>query len=143
MLIVLKDATFQFIDQKSGTHFKSLDELPSDARLCMESPYNDCGAMGRVSLKYPALHHKFDIEYIIQTAKHILTQQSWMKDRTLIRSVLHKWTLWAGDLHKNVSFLARRANSRKTLATLMMRLRWSFIFINIFFIDKEGLVQHC
>ena len=38
---VLKDATFQFVDQKTGIHFKSLDELPSDALLRLESPYND------------------------------------------------------------------------------------------------------
>jgi unsaturated rhamnogalacturonyl hydrolase len=38
---VLKDATFQFIDQKGGTYFKSLDEILSDAQLRLESHYND------------------------------------------------------------------------------------------------------
>jgi Predicted unsaturated glucuronyl hydrolase involved in regulation of bacterial surface properties, and related proteins len=38
---VLKDATFQFVDQKTGKLYKSTNEVPQDARLGLESPYND------------------------------------------------------------------------------------------------------
>ncbi len=38
---VLKNATFQFIDQKSGQTFVSTENVPQDAQLKPESPYND------------------------------------------------------------------------------------------------------
>jgi rhamnogalacturonyl hydrolase YesR len=38
---VLKDATFQFIDQKSGRRFASPEQAPSDPHLRPESAYND------------------------------------------------------------------------------------------------------
>jgi unsaturated rhamnogalacturonyl hydrolase len=38
---VLKDATFQFVDQKSEQHFASPEEAPPDAQLKPESPYTD------------------------------------------------------------------------------------------------------
>jgi unsaturated rhamnogalacturonyl hydrolase len=38
---VLKDATFQFVDQKSGQRFISLDKAPANAHLRPESPYTD------------------------------------------------------------------------------------------------------
>ena len=38
---VLKDATFQFIDQKSGLTFVSTEKAPRDAQLKPESPHND------------------------------------------------------------------------------------------------------
>jgi rhamnogalacturonyl hydrolase YesR len=38
---VLKTATFRFVDKKSGKEFSSAKEVPADARLQIESPYND------------------------------------------------------------------------------------------------------
>jgi unsaturated rhamnogalacturonyl hydrolase len=38
---VLKNATFQFVDQKNGDLFESPDEAPPDAQLRPESPYTD------------------------------------------------------------------------------------------------------
>ena len=38
---VLKDATFQFIEQKSGKRFTSPEQAPADAQLRPESAYND------------------------------------------------------------------------------------------------------
>jgi rhamnogalacturonyl hydrolase YesR len=38
---VLKDATFQFVDQKSGKRFTSPKQAPGDAQLRPESAYND------------------------------------------------------------------------------------------------------
>ncbi|KAA0230907.1 glycosyl hydrolase [candidate division KSB1 bacterium] len=38
---VLKDATFQFVDQKSGKRFTSPEQAPSDAQLRPESAYTD------------------------------------------------------------------------------------------------------
>jgi unsaturated rhamnogalacturonyl hydrolase len=38
---VLKNATFQFVDQKNGALFKSPDEAPPDAQLRPDSPYTD------------------------------------------------------------------------------------------------------
>jgi unsaturated rhamnogalacturonyl hydrolase len=38
---VLKNATFQFVDQKNGALFKSPNEAPPDAQLRPESPYTD------------------------------------------------------------------------------------------------------
>jgi rhamnogalacturonyl hydrolase YesR len=38
---VLKDATFQFVDQKTGKHCNPGGELPPGAQLRLESPYND------------------------------------------------------------------------------------------------------
>jgi rhamnogalacturonyl hydrolase YesR len=38
---VLKNASFKFIDQKSGTKYSSLSEAPFDTLLKPESPYND------------------------------------------------------------------------------------------------------
>lgn len=38
---VLKDATFQFIDPKSGKHYASFQDVPAGAQLRPESPYND------------------------------------------------------------------------------------------------------
>lgn len=38
---VLKDATFQFVDQKSGKRFANPQQAPNDAQLRTESAYND------------------------------------------------------------------------------------------------------
>lgn len=38
---VLKNATFQFVDQKSGQTFVSTEDVSQDAQLKPESPYND------------------------------------------------------------------------------------------------------
>ncbi|MFH0990246.1 MAG: glycoside hydrolase family 88 protein [bacterium] len=38
---VLKKASFEFLDQKSGTRFASPDEAPRDSQLRPESPYTD------------------------------------------------------------------------------------------------------
>lgn len=38
---VLKDATFKFVDQKSGKRFASLEQAPPDAQLRPESAYTD------------------------------------------------------------------------------------------------------
>ena len=38
---VLKNATFQFVDQKSGQRFMSPEKAPADAQLLPESPYTD------------------------------------------------------------------------------------------------------
>jgi hypothetical protein len=38
---VMKNATLQFVDQKSGNKYKSAEEAPPDAQLKPESPYND------------------------------------------------------------------------------------------------------
>jgi unsaturated rhamnogalacturonyl hydrolase len=38
---VLRDATFRFMDRQSGLRFKSTDEAPLDAKLMLESSYND------------------------------------------------------------------------------------------------------
>lgn len=38
---VLKNAVFQFVDEKTGQSFKSTSEAPADAQLRQESPYND------------------------------------------------------------------------------------------------------
>ena len=38
---VLTDATFQFVDQKSGKHFHTPEEAGPDAQVRPESPYND------------------------------------------------------------------------------------------------------
>ncbi|MFH1195042.1 MAG: glycoside hydrolase family 88 protein [bacterium] len=38
---ILDESTFQFIDQKTGTKYSSPSEVPKDAVLQIESPYND------------------------------------------------------------------------------------------------------
>lgn len=38
---VLKNVTFQFVDQRSGQRFASPDNAPADAHLSPESPFND------------------------------------------------------------------------------------------------------
>ena len=38
---VIKDAAFEFTDQKTGAHYKSADKAPGDAKLRIESGYND------------------------------------------------------------------------------------------------------
>ena len=38
---VIKNASFAFIDQKSGTRFNSPNDAPPNAQLRIESPYND------------------------------------------------------------------------------------------------------
>ena len=38
---VLKTATFRFVDKRSGKEFSSTKEVPVDARLQIESPFND------------------------------------------------------------------------------------------------------
>jgi len=38
---ILKDPTLQFVDQKTGTKYSSLENIPSTALLKPESPYND------------------------------------------------------------------------------------------------------
>jgi len=38
---VIKDAVFQFIDKKSGKHYTSAKDAPSDAALQQESPYSE------------------------------------------------------------------------------------------------------
>ena len=38
---ILKDATFQLVDQKTGTRYKSTEKIPDAAQLKPESPYND------------------------------------------------------------------------------------------------------
>ncbi|MCX6144738.1 MAG: glycoside hydrolase family 88 protein [Ignavibacteriales bacterium] len=38
---VLRGATFRFVDRQSGLRFKSPREAPSDAKIQLESPYND------------------------------------------------------------------------------------------------------
>jgi len=38
---ILKDAAFQFIDEKTGKHFENTNKIPSDSKLKIESRYND------------------------------------------------------------------------------------------------------
>ena len=38
---ILKDATFSFVDKKSGKHFEAVEDAPSDAQLSPVSAYND------------------------------------------------------------------------------------------------------
>jgi unsaturated rhamnogalacturonyl hydrolase len=38
---VLKDATFLFVDQKTGNHFRTPKEAPADVQVRLESRYND------------------------------------------------------------------------------------------------------
>ena len=39
--VVLRAATFRFVDKKSGKEFASTKDVPVDAKLQIESPYND------------------------------------------------------------------------------------------------------
>jgi rhamnogalacturonyl hydrolase YesR len=208
---VLKDATFQFIDQKSGIHFKSINEVPLDAQLRLESPYNDwrywngvlniamiklgdvleesaytefsikniafsfdsykyfkskykeegkwnypfgqffimeelddCGAMGasviEASRLVPQDHYRL---YIDQAAKHIFTLQSRMKDRTLVRSFPHKWTLWADDLYMGISFLARMGEFSKDHRYFDDAAQQVINFHRYLLNEEKGLMYHC
>ena len=38
---VIENSTFKFVDEKKGTQFKSLDEVPNDVIVQLESSYND------------------------------------------------------------------------------------------------------
>ena len=38
---ILKDATFQFVDQKTGIRYTSTEKIPAAAQVKPESPYND------------------------------------------------------------------------------------------------------
>ena len=208
---VLKDATFQLVDQKSGIHFKSLDKVPSDAHLRLESPYNDwrywngvlniamiqlgdvlkdsaytkfslkniafnfdsykyfenkyngegkwnypfgqcfimeelddCGAMGarvlEVSRFVPQEQYRI---YINQAATHILTKQNRLKDRTLVRSFPHQWTLWADDLYMSVSFLARMGEFSKDSRYFDDAAQQVINFHKYLFCETTGLMHHC
>jgi len=208
---VLKDATFQFVDQKSGIHFKSLDKVPSDAPLRLESSYNDwrywngilniamlklgdelkesaymefslkniafsfdsynffksayqgegkwnypfgqcftmeelddCGTMGasviEVSRLTPQERYR---TYIDQAAKHILTGQTRLKDRTLVRTFPHQWTLWADDLYMSVSFLARMGALSKDRRYFDDAAQQVINYHKYLFDEPSGLMRHC
>lgn len=172
---ILKDAKFNFVNTKTGKHFKSTYKAPDSTILQLASRYNDwrywngiinlallklgeelnepaysqfplkniafafdnykyfeekhndedkwgypfgqlfimnelddCGAIGASIIEvYKSDSQERYKEYIDKAADHILNKQSRLEDGTLVRAFPHKWTLWADDLYKGLSFLSR------------------------------------
>lgn len=77
-------------------------------QLIVTQELDDCGAMGagliEVNQIVPRKEYK---EYLDVAANHILQKQSRLADKTLVRSVPHKMTLWADDLYMSIVFLSR------------------------------------
>ena len=117
---VLHDSLYSVFPQKqiafSFDNFRYFEErykgegkwnYPFGQRFIMEE-LDDCGAMGASVIEArqrdPQDRYR---SYIDQAAAHILTKQSRLTDRTLVRAFPHRWTLWADDLYMGISFLCR------------------------------------
>ncbi|MGD1044587.1 MAG: glycoside hydrolase family 88 protein [Bacteroidota bacterium] len=116
---------------------------PFGQRFIMEE-LDDCGAMGASVIEVSRLvpQDRYQI-YIDQAAKHILTQQSRMKDRTFVRSFPHKWTLWADDLYMSISFLARMGEFSKDRRYFDDAATQVINFHKYLFDETAGLMRHC
>lgn len=69
---------------------------------------DDCGAMGAAVLEV----YKYDSkkqykDYFEAAAKHIMQDQTRLKDGTLCRTFPREMTVWADDVYMSVSFLAQ------------------------------------
>ena len=172
---IIKDATFRFIDEKTSFYYNSTENIPQDAKLKPESPYNDwrywngvlniaminlsdvlrepsykefavrnvefnfdnykyfeenynnegkwnypygqrfiteelddCGAMGAGVIEVYKIDQQVRyLEYINESADHIMNKQTRLNDKTFVRHFPYKWTLWADDLYMGLSFISR------------------------------------
>jgi unsaturated rhamnogalacturonyl hydrolase len=77
-------------------------------QIIVTQELDDCGAMGAglIEVNQISPRKEYD-DYLKAAADHILQKQTRLADKTLVRSVPHKMTLWADDLYMSVAFLSR------------------------------------
>lgn len=83
---VLKDATFQFVDQKSGRRFKSPQEAASDAQLRLESRYTDwryCNGVLNVAMIRvgEVLHQPSYVEFSVRNIAFAFDNYGYFEER--------------------------------------------------------------
>jgi len=83
---VLKDATFLFVDQKTGKHFRTPEEAPLDAQLQLESRYTDWrywnGVLNIGMMKLgEALHEPAYIEFSLKNIGFSFDNYPYFEDK--------------------------------------------------------------
>lgn len=77
-------------------------------QLIVTQELDDCGAMGAGLIEVNQINPRKEYkEYLETAADHILQKQARLADKTLVRPVPHKMTLWADDLYMSIVFLSR------------------------------------
>jgi unsaturated rhamnogalacturonyl hydrolase len=132
---------YRFFEKKNKGEGKW--DYPFGQHFLMEE-LDDCGTMGASVIEVSRLapQDRYRI-YINQAATHIHTMQSRLKDRTLVRSFPHKWTLWADDLYMSVSFLARMGEFSKDNSYFDDAAQQVINFHKYLFDETVGLMHHC
>jgi unsaturated rhamnogalacturonyl hydrolase len=78
------------------------------AQSILTEELDDCGAMGGGLIEVNQIKPRKDyVEYINIAASHMLNIQDRLEDRTYVRKLPHKMTLWADDLYMSIVFLSR------------------------------------
>jgi len=104
---------------------------------------DDCGAMGASLIEvYRMDPQPRYMEYIQKAAKHMLTIQARLPDRTLVRSFPHPWTLWADDLYMSVPFLVRMGELVGESVYLEDAILQVLHFHKYLFNENAGLMHH-
>lgn len=104
---------------------------------------DDCGSMGASLIEvYRMDPQDRYMDYIQKAGHHILNQQARLKDRTLVRSFPHPWTLWADDLYMSVPFLVRMAELMGKSMYLEDAILQVLHFHKYLFSENAGLMHH-
>jgi unsaturated rhamnogalacturonyl hydrolase len=116
---------------------------PFGQRFILEE-LDDCGAMGATVIEVYARDRQARYRsYIDQAAAHILTKQSRLPDRTLVRAFPHRWTLWADDLYMGISFLSRMGELTGDGTYFDDAALQVVNFHKYVFDARAGLMKHC
>lgn len=113
-------------------------------QLFIMEELDDCGAMGasliEIYMSDKQLRYK---EYLDKAANHILKKQARLKDKTLVRTFPHKYTLWADDLYMGISFLCRMGGLTGEKKYFDDAVTQVINFHKYLFNNNYGLMYHC
>lgn len=105
---------------------------------------DDCGAMGAGVIEVYAFDSQPRyLEYIENSADHILNKQTRMEDKTLVRHFPVNSTIWADDLYMGLSFLCRMGKLKGKNKYFDDAAEQVINYHKYLFNNYAGVMHHC